>query len=183
MRRGWPARAALCVERRGLADGALGAVPSSQFSWGSSTTGFHTPHFFVVFCGVFLKSKMGCDLIFMCYIGIYKRISLGKLTNYYVRQPRRLCFHQHLSGLRKKYSNDLKKNRWKAGTLATEETIRFWRKSGSCYVRVRLLLVGVPPYSTRRLIVTMSRHQWPWRRYAFYWAPFWLIFFSADRER
>ena len=23
----------------------------------------------------------------------------------------------------------------------------------------------------------MSRHQWPWRRYAFYWAPFWLIFF------
>jgi len=43
-----------------------------------------------------------------------------------------------LAGSRKNYPTDFHKIRWKGGTWATEEHIRFWWLSGSQYVRVRV---------------------------------------------
>jgi len=52
-------------------------------------------------------------------------------------QPMTLCsLYLFLAGLRKSYSADLHKIRQNSGTWAIEETVRFWWKSGSCYVRV-----------------------------------------------
>ena len=43
-----------------------------------------------------------------------------------------------LAALCKNYSVDFHKIRWKCGTSAMEETVRFWWQSGSHYVMVRL---------------------------------------------
>ena len=45
-----------------------------------------------------------------------------------------------LAGLCRNYSTDFHKIRWKGGTLglAMEDTVRFWWKSRSHYIRVRV---------------------------------------------
>ena len=60
-----------------------------------------------------------------------------------------------LAGLHKKYSNDFHKIRWKGGTRATEELLRFWRQSESRHVRVRSRLGQLGQFYTSH-----DRHQY-----------------------
>jgi len=56
-------------------------------------------------------------------------VDRGYLFNYFLRQGDNVftslvCL---LAGLRKNYATDFDRIRWKEGTRAAEETVRFWR--------------------------------------------------------
>ena len=81
-----------------------------------------------------------------------------------------------LAGLCKSYTIDFHRIRWRGGTWATEETMRFRWQPGSRNFRVGLWLrlgggiLRVEGYVTGRLFNSNNilRHQRPWRKYELY---------------